>query len=168
MWLSDRQKLSVNRRRFITLAAALPVAACGFEPVLAPGGSLARLRNRIRIADPKDRNEFILKSELETRLGRGSEFDLSYTLTTSETGVGITPDQVITRQQVNGSLEFSLTDSGSDEELFKGTLASFTSYGTTDTTATTTFAREAAYERLMVIFADQIVSRLAAVDGFGT
>ena len=164
MWLSETDK-SPTRRRVLSLLLAAPVAACGFTPALAPGEPLARLRNRIRFADPDSGNDFVLKSALEDRLGSGETFDLSYKVKTQESGVGITPDQVITRQQVDGTVEFSLVDRATDAVLLTETLSAFTSYGTTGTTASTAFAREAAYERLMAILADRIVSRLAITDG---
>ena len=142
-------------------AAALPLAACGFEPVYAPGGSLDRLRNRIRFAEPNTRNDFKLRSELQSRLGNGTDFDLSYLISTQESDVGITPDQVITRQQITGQVDITLTDQATGAVLEKATLSAITSYGTTDTTASTAFAREAAFDRLMVMLADRIVSRLA-------
>ena len=67
----------------------------------SPGGSLAGLRGRVRVADPHDRNGFVLKSTLEDRLGAGRDFELTYRISISESDAGITPDQVITRRQID-------------------------------------------------------------------
>ena len=145
------------------------VGACGFSPALGPGGALAVLRGRVRVADPNTRNEFALRDHLARGLGgaAGPVFDLGYRLSTSERNAGITPDQVITRRQIDGQVNYVLTDQASGAVLAKGTVSGFTSYGTTGTTASTALAREDALLRLMVILADQIITRLAAVQGLG-
>ena len=83
MWLSDR-------RTFLTLAAALPLAACGFAPALAPGGGLAGLRDRVRVADPQTRNDFAMKVRLEERLGLPDrhDFDLVVRVQIDESDAG--------------------------------------------------------------------------------
>jgi len=156
MWLSDRRKVLI----FLT---ALPLAACGFTPLYAPGGTLRRLHDRIRVADPDTRNDFTLKSELEKRLGQGNDFDLSYRIKLVEADAGITPDQVITRRRIDGTVTFALTDTATGAVLMEREIKASTSYGTTATTASTAFARTAAFDRLMVIFADRIVALLATL-----
>lgn len=156
MWLSDR-------RKFLLLTISLPLAGCGYTPLYAPGGSLGELQDRVRMADPRTREDFQLKADLENRLGEGSDFDLSWKLSITETDAGITPDQVITRREIIGSAEFTLTDGATGAVLMTGKIPGTTSYGTTATTASTAFARTAAYDRLMVIFADGIVTRLATL-----
>jgi len=154
MWLSDRRKT-------LAMLLCLPLAGCGFTPLYAPGGTLNELQGRVRMADPKTRNDFVLKGDLEDRLGSGSDFDLGWTMKLNESDAGITPDQVITRRMISGSLTFTLTDVATGAVLMTGTVPGNTSYGTTSTTASTAFARTAAFDRLMVIFADEIVTRLA-------
>lgn len=156
MWLSDRRKVLI----FLT---ALPLGACGFTPLYAPGGTLRELRDRIRVADPHTRNDFTLKSELESRLGMGGDFDLDYRIELDESDAGITPDQVITRRQIDGTVRFVLTDRATGAVLMDREVEASTSYGTTSTTASTDFARTAALDRLMVIIADRIVAQLATL-----
>ena len=166
MWSFDPP----SRRCFL---AALPmlalVGACGFSPALGPGGSLAALRGRVRVADPNTRNDFALRDHLARGLGgaSGPDLDLGYRLSTHERDAGITPDQVITRRQIDGQVTYVLTDQASGAVLAIGAVSGFTSYGTTGTTASTVFARDDALQRLMVILADQIITRLAAVQGLG-
>jgi len=157
MWLSDR-------RKFLKSLVLLPLGACGFSPLYAPAGTLARLQDRIRVADPHTRNDFNLKRELEARLGQGQDFDLSYRIKLHEEDAGITPDQVITRRQVLGSVSFTLTDAATRAVLLQDEVPASTSYGTTGTTVSTSFARSEAYDRITVIFADRIVARLALLE----
>ena len=150
----------VNRRLVI---AGLPaLAACGFEPALAPGGAQDALRGRVDISAPQDRVEFALHSELEKRLGRSAAptFRLSYRLNLEEDGAGITPDQQITRINVVGRIAYVLRDIDTDAVLVQNSVQSFTSFATTGTTASTVFARNDANERLMAILAEMIVSDL--------
>ena len=106
MWLSNPPS-----RRNITAGflALLMLGACGFEPVLAPGGSLETVWGKVSIAPPNTRADFALRSQLADRLGGadGIEFKLTYNIATSESDVGITPDQVITRRQIDGRADFA-------------------------------------------------------------
>ena len=86
---------------------------------------------------------------------------MTYSIRTETSGIGITPDQVITRQQIAGFVDFALIDRATGVQILEGTESAFTSYGTTGTTASTAFAEEAAYDRLMIILADRIARRLA-------
>ena len=132
---------------------------------MAPGQSLAQLSSRVRVAEPNDRNEFNLATRLRDRLTPGgNDFDLRYSLKVVGADAGITPDQVITKRQIDGSVVYTLVDSATGATIATGTVESFTTYGTTGTTASTAFARTAAFERLMTILADKIVTRLAALE----
>ena len=63
---------SSDRRTFLTLLAATPLAACGFAPVYGPDGAGNALRDRLRIEPPDTRLGFVLVSRLEDRLGRAA------------------------------------------------------------------------------------------------
>jgi LPS-assembly lipoprotein len=149
--------------------ALLALSACGFEPVLAPGGSLDAVWGKVSIAPPNTRADFALRSHLGQRLGGddGGTYRLTYHVSTSENDAGITPDQVITRRQIKGRASYALADLASGAVLISGDVEGFTSYGTTGTTASTSFARKDAIARLMVILADQIVTQLSISDGIG-
>ncbi len=165
MWLSDRKNSILlngpTRRQFLLGLGALPMSACGFEPALGPKGSLGAFQNRIRVADPNDRNEFTLKSALEDRFGRGQDFDLTYRIETDTSDIGITPERVLTGPPIVGSVDFTLKDTATGAVLLSDTVSGFTSFGTTGTTASTAFANEAALDRLMVILAEHMIRRLA-------
>ena len=167
MWSSEAkpniESMCVSRRSVLVGLTAFSLSACGFEPVLAPGGSLAGLGNRIEFSKPDSRDGFTLRNELEARIGSGSDYLLTTNISSTQEDVGITADQVITRQQIRGRVDFTLVDRRSGATIIQDSVDGFTSYGTTDTTAATAFARRAAYDRLMVIFADKIIARLALI-----
>ena len=156
---------SFNRRSILILPLAL--AACGFAPVYGPNGPARGLQGKIRVADPADKNAFDLVERLEERLGRPStdSFDLTYTIKTEPFGVGITPDNAITRYNLTGKIDWQLTDRASGTRVTGGTVDSFTSYSATGSTVAGLAAEEDAYLRLMRLLADQIVSRLLATSG---
>jgi LPS-assembly lipoprotein len=150
-----------DRRSVLSLLAVLP--ACTFTPAYAPTGPAAGLQGAIRADDPTDKDGFDFVARLEERLGRpeAAPYRLSYTITTTSVGVGITPENVITRFNLIGGIDWSLTNS-EDVRVTGGRVQSFTSYSATGSTVAGLSAEEDAATRLMVILADQIVTRLIA------
>lgn len=156
--------MSSFNRRFLLLTP-LALAACGFAPVNAPGGAISRLHERIRVDDPSDKNGFDFVERMEERLGRpeAPAYDLSYTITTTAVGVGFTIDSEITRYNLEGVIDYSLTERGTGARVAGGKAQSFTSYSATGSTVAGLAAEEDAAFRLMRILADQVVARLIAV-----
>lgn len=159
---------SSDRRTFLIALAGLPLAACGFTPAYAPGGPAAGLMGQVRAEDPPNREAFDLVGRLEERLGTpsgGARYSLGYRIETREMGVAITPDNTITRYNITGSVAFTLKDAATGKVLTSGKVSNFTAYSATGTTVATLSAREDARHRLMVILADDIVTRLIASAG---
>ena len=151
-------------RRFVILAP-LALAACGFAPAYGPGGSAGKLTETIWVQDPTDKNAFDLVERLEERLGRPEtrRYDLAYTITTEAVGVGITTDNKITRYNLKGVVDYTLTERESGKRVAGGRVQSFTAYSATGSTVAGLAAEEDAAYRLMRLLADQIVARLIAV-----
>ncbi len=156
---------SFNRRSVILMPLAL--AACGFAPVYGPGGVAEGVQGSIRVADPKDKNGFDLVERLEERLGRPTapRFDLAFTITTDVVGVGVTPENAITRFHLKGRVDWSLTARDGSTRVAGGRVDNFTAYSATGSTVAGLAAQEDANLRLMRILADQIVTRLLASAG---
>jgi LPS-assembly lipoprotein len=152
----------VSRR--LVLLAPLALAACGFTPALAPGGPATSLLGTVYVQDPTDKNGFDLVERLEERLGRPEtpRFDLAYTITTEAVGVGFTTDNKITRYNLKGVIDYTLTDRASGARVTGGRVQSFTAYSATGSTVAGLAAEEDAAFRLMRTLADQIVARLIA------
>ncbi len=163
--MSSFNRQIVTRRTFLILPLAL--TACGFTPAYGPGGPATGLTDQIRIADPADKNSFDLVERLEERLGRTStgRFDLTYTITTVTSGVGIAPDNSTTRYQLSGTIDWSLTERATATRITGGKVTSFTSYSATASTVAALSGEENAALRLMHILADQIVTQLVATSG---
>ncbi len=116
------------------------------------------------VQDPTDKNGFDLVERLEERLGRPEavRYDLTFTITTEAVGVGITTENEITRYNLKGVVDFTLTDRASGTRVAGGRVQSFTAYSATGSTVAGLAAEEDAALRLMRILADQIVARLIA------
>jgi LPS-assembly lipoprotein len=153
-----------DRQNILSLLAAAALAACGFAPAYGPASPARGLLNHVSIAPPSDKNAFDLVERLEERLGRpvGGTMDLTYRIETSETGLAITPSNAITRYTVDGSVSFTLTDVVDRREIASGKVTSFTAYSASGTTVSTAASRQDAYQRLMRLLADQVVTRLVA------
>jgi LPS-assembly lipoprotein len=158
---------SSDRRTVLKLLAAVPLAACGFSPVYAPGGAGGALRGRILADAPDSRLGYAFVARFEDRLGRAEapSWALGYTIETREVAVGVSADNVTTRYNLTGRLLWSIRPLAGDEPVLSGTEESFTAYSATGTAVATLTARRDAEDRLMAILADQLVTRLYAEAG---
>lgn len=148
------------------LGGALALAGCGFSPVYAPGGAGSRLFGQIRTADPSTPDEYTFAGRIAERLGpdQKARFALAYQLRIAVVSQAITRDEVTTRYSLNGTADFVLTDAASGQEITRGQVSSFTSYSTTGTTIATMAAEQDAHDRLARMLADQVATRLLALD----
>ena len=155
---------SSDRRTFLGLIAALPLAACGFTPAYGPQGGADKLRGRIAVQAPETRQDFDFTARVESRLGhpQAPAYDLAYTLTSRRESGGITATNVTTRYTLKGTATFSLTSRATGERVAGGTVSSFTSYSATGTTIAGLAAEDDAARRLSVLLADQVITRLIA------
>lgn len=156
---------SFNRRHFLLLAGAgLGLSACGFEPTYGTGGASSGLLNQVVVDAPSSNETYLLVRELEDRLGRVDvgTYGLSTAVETREISAGRTVSGVTSRYDVVADVTYALRDLSTGEVLTTGKLSNYTGYSTTGTTVATLAAQDNAYERLMIIVADQIMSRLWA------
>jgi LPS-assembly lipoprotein len=149
------------------LICVMALAACGFTPAYAPGGGGMALQNTVLAAEPHDKNAFDLVERLEERLGPSDypTYALSYTITQTSVGVGITADDAITRYNLTGSVAWEIKDVNTGARVTGGKADNFTSYSATGSTVAGLAAQEDASRRLMRILADQIVTQLLATSG---
>lgn len=118
----------------------------------------------VRAADPTDKNAFDFVERIEERIGRpeAHRYDLSYTIATETVGVGITPDNRITRYNLKGAIDWALIETATGARITGGRVQSFTAYAATGSTVAGLAAEEDAAYRLMRLLADQIVTLLVA------
>lgn len=154
---------SPDRRAAILGLLALALAGCGLTPVYGPGGGGGRLFGRVRPRDPDTPLDFVFNRRIADRLGPedAAIYDLDYQIAAGVVPQAITPDEVTTRYSLNGTADFSLK-AGDGTVLVQGRVSSFTSYSTTGTTISTLAAEGDARQRLALMLADQVVTRLLA------
>ena len=159
--------MSSCSRRFVLLGLPAGLAACGFQPAFGPGGAAQGLQNAVLVDSPNSRPGYLLTRHIEDRLGRGElrRYGLSYAITLSEDEIAISPTDVTTRFNLLGKVKYALRDLDSKVVLFSGEVDSFASYSASGTTVATQAAARDAEARLMVILADQILTRLTAEAG---
>lgn len=151
---------SFDRRTLILMPLAL--AACGFQPVYAPGGNADQLYGRIEVSAPDSVNTYLLVRNLEERLGRpaAAEYKLNVSLRTSTQGQAITADNAILRYAIQGNVNYALVRSGTGEVVHSGNVSNFTGYSATGSTVETFASEKDANRRLMEILADEVTTRL--------
>ena len=156
---------SSDRRSVLALLSLAPLAACGFTPAFGTGGPAEQLLGSVHTADPTEKTGFDFVQRVEERLGRPTTplFDLAYTITTRPVGVGITTAGAITRFNLTGSVDWTLTRRSDGSHLASGREASFTSYSATGSTVAGLTAATDAGLRLMRLLADQVITKLVAV-----
>lgn len=157
MWSPDRRAVLLG------LLAVSGLAACGLSPVYGPGGGGGKLFGKVRPRDPDTPLDFVFNRRLAERLGPedAAVYDLDYRISAGVVAQAITPDEVTTRYSLNGTADFALTGPGG-AVITRGRVSSFTSYSTTGTTISTLAAEGDARERLALMLADQVVTRLLA------
>lgn len=156
---------SSNRRTFLSLGlASLALAGCGFAPAYGPGGVGSNLRGQIALPDPKDRDGYDFFNRLRDRLGEAPapRYRLDYLVETEPVGAGIRPSGAITRYTLTGRARYALIALDGGRTVTSGQVESFTSWSTSGSTVATLSAEADAHRRLMVILADQVMTRLLA------
>ncbi len=153
---------------FLPLASLLALAACGFSPVYAPGGTASALRGKVEVAAPATVDSYLLVQNLENRLGRPNLplYNLALILTIHEQGQAITAESEITRYSLMGQVDYVLRDIGGEAIIAAGSVNNFTGYSATGSTVETLAAERDARARLMAILAEQITTRLYATVDF--
>jgi len=150
--------------RRLTLLSGLALAACGFEPVYGPGGAGTRLQGQVRVADPRTADDYAFLRRLTERLGpeEAVRYELAYALRIATVAQAITPDEVTTRYSLNGTAAYALTDTATGAVVARGEVSNFASHSTVGTVIATNAAEQDARNRLAVMLADQVVTRLLA------
>ncbi len=158
---------SFDRRTLLMLPLA--IAACGFEPVYAPGGAGSALNGKVAVSAPKTVESYLLVQNLEQRLGRsatsGNEYALNVRVSTVSRRAAITTTNETNRYTIEGGANFSLKSNETGQVLASGEVSDFVGYSAAGSTVSTLADERDARERLMVILSDQIVNRLYATPG---
>lgn len=153
-----------DRRHVLKFALLVPLAACGLSPVYGPDTAPSLLVGRTRFPEPVNEDTFDLTRQLERRLGRASSaaFELRVAPFVRSDSLAITGSNNITRFNLIGVANYTLSDIASGQTLLSGSVDTFASYSASGSTASTVAAERDARNRLMVALADLTVTRLEA------
>ncbi len=155
---------SFDRRSLLFLPLAL--AACGFQPVYAPGGAGSELYGKVAVSAPNTVESYLLVQNLEQELGRsassGSDYSLDVTVSTVTQAAAITTTNETNRFSIDGQADYALRSNATGEVLASGTVTDFVGYSAAGSTVSTLADERDAKERLMVILSGQIMNRLYA------
>lgn len=161
---------SFDRRTLLLMPLA--IAACGFQPVYAPGGAGSNLYGKVAVSAPNTVDSYLLVQNLEQRLGRsatsGSDYNLDVQVSAVVRGAAITPTNETTRYTINGRADYSLKSAETGQIVASGTVTDFVAYSAAGSTVSTLADERDAKDRLMTILADQIVTQLYANPGLAT
>jgi len=152
-----------DRRNFLLVLGALPLAACGFTPVYQQGGAATGLTGNIRFNLIDSREGFLLLSALESRLGTASAnapFQAVVTLTLTNRDLTLNAATALQRHDLAATAEISVTNAAG-ETVFSNVVRDATSYSTSTQNLANMTSRDAATARLMQALADKIVRQLA-------
>ncbi|UWR39443.1 hypothetical protein [Sulfitobacter sp. W074] len=144
---------------FIAFFMLSGLAACGFEPIYASGSQIGKDLQNIKLMAPTSREEYIFSRSFEERLGRnmGASTTLRYNISIYDQGLDLSG---VVRAQKIGNVTYQLIDEANGDVIASGRVESFTSYSSKDDLSVA--AQSDASERLLIILADRVISRLTA------
>jgi len=161
--------MSCSERRglVVALVALAGLAACGFEPLYAPGGAAAAARGTIAVAAIEGAPGFAMRERLVARLGpaEAPTHRLGVDLRLERTGVAITDQDVTTRFSVIGDARWTLTPLGAAEPVLTGAARAITGFSAPASETASAFASLSAQRdaeiRVARVLAEDIARDLA-------
>jgi LPS-assembly lipoprotein len=154
-----------SRRNFLLLLGALPLAACGYQPVLRKGSVARGLQGNLDFNLIDSREGFILLEALEKRFGAGgasARYDVSVELMLEESDLVLTVATGLSRITIDGIAKVKVTDRSTGKEVFSEKIRDVIGYSANEETLATATSRRDARDKLVRSLADMIALRLSA------
>lgn len=151
--------------RRAAILGLLALAGCGFTPAYAPGGTGTALAGRVAVTAPADVLGYRVGTRLQTRLGQAAQpvFLLTVTPRMVDRAAALTRDGTRARVNLVGEAGWVLTDSSTGAIIGQGEVSGFTGYSTTGSTVAARAAEEDARDRLAIVLADLVMTKLLAL-----
>lgn len=143
------------------------LSACGLRPLYEGGrqGAVAQALSGIEIAPIEGRAGWLVRTALEDRIaaaGQGApRYRLVIKLDDQIEGFGVRRDDSITRERRTLRARYQLVDLASNAQLLDATAGSDVGIDVASSEYATIAAEDTALERLAVVVADQMVTRIA-------
>ena len=152
--------------RLLTLAAFVALGGCGLQPMYAGGasGTVASSLSSIQVAPIPERAGWLLRNALVDRLGGQSAspaYRLEVELDDDLAGFGIRGDSSVTRERRTLRARYRLVDLSNGQVVLDATAGSDAGIDVVSSEYATVAAEQTAQERLALVIADQMASRLA-------
>jgi len=169
MWWSDRR--GALARLGVLAGALATLAACGFEPMYAPAGPATAAQGRVEVAVIDGRPGFLMRERLIERLGPAAAptHRLEIDLGLQQEGVALAQDDVTTRFDIIGEAAWRLVPLDAGTAILSGAERAVTGYSAPAEATASTFAilsaRRDAEERVAMLLADLIATRVATAAG---
>ena len=150
-----------------TLALLLALSGCGLRPLYGGGASgiVATTLSRVDVAPIEGENGWLVANALRDRLAPGTPTTAAYrleiVLDDQILGLGIRRDDSITRERRTLRARYRLVDLSNGAVLIDATAGSDAGIDVVGSEYATIAGERTALERLSVILADQIVTRVA-------
>ena len=153
-------------RRFLPLMAALTLSACGLQPLYGggSGSTVATTLRSVEVAPIDGQVGWLVHNKLMERLGPGGGppiYRLEVELDDNITGFGIRGDSATTRERRTLRARYRLVDRANGAVVLDATAGSDAGIDVVSSEYATVAAEQTASERLAMLVADQIVTRIA-------
>ena len=151
-------------RLIFTLVFFGVLSNCGFQPIVERSLDSPRFQQYIKIDQPKDRNEFIVREHLFRLLDPPIEekYILSFsTKISSNTGI-VTKENQTTRYILNSTTNYSIKKINTGDVIYSGTVFGTSSYSSNinTTTYSSIVSRQNSMERLARFTAEKIITEI--------
>ncbi|GLS99662.1 hypothetical protein GCM10007897_10440 [Sphingobium jiangsuense] len=160
---------TVPHRAALLLLALTPLlAGCGLRPLYAGGtsGAVARTLGSVEIAPIEGKGGWLVRNALHDRLaaisgGNGPHYRLVVKLDDEIMGIGVRPDDAVTRERRTLRARYQLFDVATGAVVMDATAGSDVGIDVASSEYATIAAEDTALERLSQIVADQIITHMA-------
>lgn len=155
-------------RRYLLPALALALSGCGLHPLYGGGGSgsVATALGQVEVTPIQGKSGWLMANALRDRLAAGGDggparFRLDVTLEDEISGLGVRPDNSVSRERRSLRARFQLVEAASGTVVVDATAGSDAGIDVIRSEYATIAAENSALERLSGTVADQIVARVA-------
>lgn len=151
----------------LPLMLALPLGACGLQPMYAGGGSgtVARGLAAVEVSPIEGQSGWLMRSALSDRLSAGGHasprYRLDVRLDDKLEGLGLLSDDTVTRERRTLRARYQLVDLDSGKIVLDATAGSDAGIDVVSSEYAVIAAEQSALENLTREVADQIVTRVA-------
>ncbi len=157
-------------RRSALLLAAMALPGCGLHPLYGGGGhgAVASALGRVDVSPIQGKSGWLMANALRDRLSAGGSggaalYRLDVKLDDEIAGLGIRPDNSVSRERRSLRARFQLVDAANGTVVLDATAGSDAGIDVVGSEYATIAAENSALERLSGIVADQIVARVAVL-----